>query len=199
MFEYSRLLSLPLFLLCVGCAAIDKASYPSEWPAIASGREACGSINGLYESRAASHTYPHPHRDYFLSLTMLPVDESYRLIEAVSLEYGDDNSLKVVGYSGNGAPLKKHTYTARSGFFACANGILIMDPARKPGREYASDNPLVGISSEEIALTKAQDGSLVMRSSGSAIGMAFLIIPVYADTEHWYRFKQINDIERPEG
>ena len=197
MFGYSRVLSLPVFLLCVGCAAIDKASYPSEWPAIVSGRDSCGSINGRYESRAASYTYPHPHRDHFLSLAMLPVD-SYRLIEAVSLEYGDDNSLKVIGYSGNGAPLKKYTYTAGSGFFACSDGILVLDPARKPDREHASDNPLVGTNSEEIALTKAQDGSLVMRSSASAVGMAFLLIPVYADTEHWYRFEQLNAIESPE-
>lgn len=182
-------LLLPLVLLSA-CTAIEKSPYPTDWPVVERGATECTGISGVYYSSAAVlQTYQHPRQDVLLALTLLPPGEYLSQVQRVSLDFENDGHLLVNALAEDGTVLLERRYREDGEFLRCESGALIFNPAKMPEISKAPDNPLVGISKSRIELYKAQDGSLIMRESGSATGMVFLLVPVHAQSEQWYLFR----------
>jgi len=188
----NTVLALSLVLLSA-CTAIEKSPYPADWPPVGLAAKDCAVVNGIYSNAAERQTYQHPHNDVMLALALLPPGEPVTQTARVALEYGDEGCLLVHALAEDGAVLIERRYRMGEGFVRCEEGVLILNPAKMPERVSAPDNPLVGISSSRIELYKAQDGSLIMRESGSATGMAFLLVPMHMQSEEWYLFRLWRD------
>ena len=186
--SYRKAVVILSFVLLSACTAIEKSPYPSDWPDIDRAASDCAGMNGVYSTAAALQTYRHPHQDVLLALVLLPPGEYLTKAKRVSLEFASDDYLEVNALAEDGTHSLKRRYRVGEEFLRCENGALLINPTKMPERSTAPDNPLVGISKSLIELRKAQDGSLVMRESGSATGMAFLLVPVHTRSEQWYLF-----------
>ena len=184
----NALMILSLVLLSA-CTAIEKSPYPADWPAIDHAASDCTGMSGVYSSAAALQTYRHPHQDVLLALALLPPGEYLTQVQRVSLDFGSVDYLEVHALAEDGSVLLKRRYREGEEFLHCENGALILNPSKMPERVKAPDTPLVGFSRNQVELRKAQDGALVMRESGSATGMAFLLVPVHTQSEQWYLFR----------
>jgi len=177
-------------LLLAGCASIDKSPYPTTWPQPVRLDSGCRQINGIYRSGVAEQTYQHPHGDRLLALTLLPSEPSLKDAVSVALELGQDEKLEVSAYAKDGSLLARQDYRAEDEVYRCQDGLLLFEPAEKRGEKRAADNPLLGFAWGEVALQRTGDGSLLMRTTSGATGLAYLLIPVYAKSESWYLFKR---------
>jgi hypothetical protein len=183
---------LLISLLMTGCASVNKSPYPESWPQAVALDAGCRQINGRYRSGADRQTYLLPHDDILLALTLLPPEAALKEATSVSLDLTPDGSFKVAAYAQDGTVLSRQDYPVEDGIFRCKDGALLFEPAKKRGTAHAADNPLLGVAWGEVALQRAQDGSLLMRTTSGATGMAYLLIPVYAKSEHWYLFRPVN-------
>lgn len=175
--------------LVSACTAIEKSPYPADWPHVDLSVTDCAGLNGVYSSAAALLTYRHPHQDVLLASALLPSGEYLTQVERVSLDYGSDGYLVVNALAEDDTILLTGRYRDDGEFLLCESGVLIFNPSQMPGRASAPDNPLVGISKSRIELQRTQDGSLIVRESGSATGMAFLLVPMHMQSEEWYLFR----------
>ncbi len=86
--------------------------------------------------------------------------------------------------------MRQH-YLESDGVFDCYDGWLVFRPSKVPGVRRAPDNPVAGLTWSDVAFRNAVDGSLIMHETGGAIGLAFLLVPVYAETGSWYLFERV--------
>jgi hypothetical protein len=151
-------LVLPVLFLAAGCAAIDKAPYPRDWPASVRQGASCQSVSGVYENRAAEYTFADPQKEQLLAHTLLPGNGSVSPIGTVLLAYGPDETVRVAGYSADGALLTEKRYRRGDGIVTCDNGRLVFRLDRMEEKGSAPDDPLIGVVSAEATLAKATDG-----------------------------------------
>lgn len=178
-----------LLLLLTGCTAVEKSPYPTDWPQPLS-TQGCDAVSGRYESRVSWATYTHPHGEILLGLSLLQTQPLVHRVKSVEIDLGPD-TLTITGYGETGELLLHQSYNHESGVYHCENGMLVIDPERMDQSETAPDSPLFGVSSGGLELLRTEDGSLVMRKWGSATGMAYLLVPVHAESEQWYRFRAL--------
>jgi hypothetical protein len=195
MHKVTESLSVIGLLLIAGCTAIDRSPYPGKWMTAVKLDNGCRDINGMYKSSAGLETYQHPQKDVLLALTLLPADASLRFARSVSLEIAKDKTLHVVAYADDGSVLSRQSYSPDANIYGCDDGKLVFRPSNMPETKQAADNPLVGVSWEEVVFQRTGDGSLVMQVSSGATGMAFLVVPVYVESQHWYLFRRIGSVK----
>ncbi|SCZ67405.1 hypothetical protein [Thiohalomonas denitrificans] len=182
-------IALLISMLLSACTAIEKSTYPQDWPAIDLTVTDCSAISGVYDSAAELQTHRHPRQDVLLALTLLPPGEYLKQVRSVSLQVKNHERVAVHALAEDGAVLAERSYRIGDGFFRCEDGALIVNPDNMPDKQRAPDNPVVGITRNRISLHKAQDGALIMQEAGSATGLAFLLVPVHVQSEEWYLFR----------
>ncbi len=190
----SRVLLLALGAASValsGCVSFDQSNYPADWSEVVADNSDCSAVNGEYRAQLSRQTYPHPQGDQLLALTLLPGEQRLNLVQSVSLSLEDNDSLVVSGHTPGGAVLVRQHYRESDGVFDCYDGWLVFRPSKVPGVRRAPDNPVAGLTWSDVAFRNAVDGSLIMHETGGAIGLAFLLVPVYAETGSWYLFERV--------
>ena len=174
-----------------GCTHIEKPDYPPEWPHSVQMDAACRSLSGSYRSEAERHTAAEVRTKPLLALTLLPFEAGVLDADSVTIEMTQDGAMQVTASAADGTALLSQRYRAEDGVYACRAGVLEFKPGKKPNRQHAPDNPLVGVTWEKVLFRKTSDSSLLMQESAGGAGLAFLLIPVYAETSHWYLFKPV--------
>lgn len=183
-----------LFLL-TSCAVIDKSPYPANWPMVKSEAMDCSDISGLYHNGAELKTYPHPHHEILLGLTLMPPGAILNQVRSVSIDADNEARLVITAYGENGAVILEHKYLREDGFFRCKGSAVIVDPDKMPHSPRPPDNPLVGVSDALVMLQRAEDGSLIMREVGTVTGLVFLLFPMHVESEQWYLFRSIGGMK----
>jgi hypothetical protein len=170
---------LKLVFFIVFCVLLSACSfnepYPSEWSAKIAD-ESCESIIGTYQN-----TGERIHNGIVGSGSF-----SYAVIQKESPEISSfqiirNNSEKFILSFENNPPIN----------LLCNGGVLELDldnnfHGNKPG------SLILGISSETFIITKADNNSLVVEAKKIEAGLLMLVIPVGAQSNTWYKFKQLN-------
>jgi len=189
---FAQLSILTFVLLLTGCASVDRTPYPSSWPLLVSGESGCSALDGTYENAAAQTSYPDRWQKVRLALTLLPHSVDLQSIRTLTLDLNTaGDRLRVTGRNKAGQVVAQYDYAKRSGIFRCDAGQLVIHPDRLPKAQRAPDNPVVGVTRQDVRLLKARDGSLILRESGSATGLAFMVVPVHAESTQWFRFRRV--------
>jgi hypothetical protein len=159
----------------VGCVAVHHPSYPSTWPALrASGVTECADLAGRYTD--SGETFD---RRYHPSLGRLLLDVRATQVE---LSSSASDELWIRGWADDGSAVTK-TLVRKSGDFDCAGGDVILRRA-----EFVNEQGVLARRSRVLHLSKAVDGSLIVRQDEAALGSWGLLIPLATSVTLWHRF-----------
>lgn len=161
--------------------------YPAQWSAPLETADACGALPGSYENlgwwgdRDDQAANRRPQLRYFLFENA----EDLEGLDRVEIDFGPDRTLHVRGFEG-ATLLTETTYAEKDSSLTC--GTESAEIRVYHGVSRGAGNPLVGYEHTAMNLLKADDGSLIIKSSGFAVGLVYLFFPASAGGHHWFRF-----------
>jgi hypothetical protein len=155
--------------------------YPASWsPQV--GGATCSVLSGTYDDRGIEgETGAAVFRGQAVSLSrILFPGETARATQVVVTALSTD-TLEIASLDGT-RPLKSLRLLASSGDYRCRAGAAEISTTALIGEQAP------GGQSDAFKLTKAGDGSLVLKHSTSGFGM-ILVIPIGGSEDRWYKFR----------
>src|SRR5437764_4251322 len=157
-------------------ACVHGSAYPVPWPAlVSSGDGHCPDLTGRYTDRGETFDSPH-----WISLSGLLL--SVRAAQ-VEISLSDSGELRIHGWTDHGSAGTK-SLARSAGDFDC-DGLRV---TLRREAEWVNREGVVGRQSRVLQLSKAVDGSLVIRDEGSGFGFLFFI-PIVGTQTLWHRFR----------
>ena len=163
-----------------GCV-ISHPDYPASWSPLVGGA-ACSVLSGTYEDRGVEgETGAGVFRGHAVSLSrILFPGETGRATVVVVTALATD-TLEIAAWDGTRL-LKSLRLLAAGGDYRCRAGAAEISATALIGEQVA------GVQTDTFKLSKAGDGSLVLKHSSSGFGV-IVVIPVGGSEDRWYRFK----------
>jgi hypothetical protein len=178
-------LILSLLLLALGLAGCAVSSSTREdfapLPSLA-------RLAGVYRNRGeVANPCPSP---VLLSYLLWPQDAQLRheQVETIAVEALGPQTLRVTAQGRDGARKVGEYVLGRD--FRWEGGRLRLDP-RVSVAGFRSGEPMLGIVSEGLVLGLDHEGQGKVRQTGSATGMAFLVVPLHFGTTNDVRFAKL--------
>ena len=175
------------FLLCLpltACFSFGGEKYPPAWPSLSSEGN-CSSISGTYVDsgeRIGENTFEHASLSsalghYKSQPFAFPTDR-------VRISFGDGDDVMEVKVWTMDRPVGTIRFSRVAGDFKCYWGSIEISRS-----EFLAGAMVAGSETEAIRVSKAVDGSLILRRSDSAYGVAGGVIPIVATrVVSWSRF-----------
>ena len=181
-----RLLPFLVWMPLSACFHFGGQAYPAAWPAQMNG--ACSSIAGSYVDageRIGTNSYKFDSLSsaigHYKSLPFRPPTDR------VAISFGDDGAMNVKVW-GKERLVGAMQFSRDTSEFQCRWGAIEIGRS-----EFSAGEQVAGWGSETIQLSKALDGSLILKRSNSAVGVTGGVIPVIAnETVSWSRFAIAN-------
>jgi len=182
-----RILSFLFCLSMSACVYVGGQAYPSAWPA-QTNHGGCSLIAGTYADageRIGANSFGFDSLSsafgHYKSLPFPPPTDW------VAISFGGDAVMNVkVGAKDRDAGAMQ--FSANAGEFKCQWGAIEISSSKSSAAEQVA-----GWEFDTILLSKASDGSLILKRSSSALGVTGGFIPIIAtDTVSWSRFAIIN-------
>ena len=173
-------LAVAAWLGASGCT-ISHPDYPATWSPLVGG-STCSVLTGTYEDRGVEgETGAAVFRGQAVSLSriLFPGETSRATVVVVTALATD--TLEIASWDGT-RQIKSLRLQAASGEFKCRTGVAEISATALVGEQVA------GAQTDAFKLSKAGDGSLVLKHSTSGFGL-ILVIPVGGSEDRWYRFK----------
>ncbi|PYM91114.1 MAG: hypothetical protein DME04_20005 [Candidatus Rokuibacteriota bacterium] len=167
-----------------GCV-FSHPEYPSSWAAQVGG-STCSVLSGTYEDRGVEgETGASVFRGQAVSLSrhLFPGQTSRATAFVVTALAAD--TLEIAAWDGPRL-VKSLRLLAASGDYRCRAGAAEISATALVGEQVA------GVQTDRYRLSKAGDGSLVLKHSSSGFGL-ILVIPVGGSEDRWYRFNRLAD------
>jgi len=163
-----------------GCV-ISHPDYPASWSPQVEGAT-CTVLTGTYEDRGVEgDTGAAVVRGQTVSLSrILFPGETARATVVVVTALATD-TLEIAAWDGTRL-LKSLRLLAASGDYRCRAGAAEISATALIGEQVA------GAQTDTFKLSKAGDGSLVLKHSSSGFGL-IVVIPVGGSEDRWYKFK----------
>ena len=168
------------WLVASGCV-ISHPDYPASWSPLVGG-STCSVLTGTYEDRGVEgETGAAVFRGQAVSLSriLFPGETSRATVVVVTGLASD--TLEIASWDGP-RPLKSLRLQAASGDYRCRGGAAEISATALIGEQ------VTGAHTDHFKLSKAGDGSLVLKHSTSGFGL-ILVVPVGGSEDRWYRFK----------
>lgn len=146
-----------------------------------------GDLQGIYHNKGDTGNSDY---DIYLSKIIWPTDESlnHEQIDLIEVEALNNNSVMVTAES-NGKMINKAQFYLGKDFSFEKGRILLNREGGVAG--FKTGEPLVGFYSGKVMLGLDKKGQGKFRSSSSAVGMAYLIVPVAVKAMEDVRFERI--------
>lgn len=181
-----RMLAALLPLTLAGC--IFHADYPKQWSAPLK-TVGCAGLAGDFAQDGTAQTVDGARGSKFFYL-LLKDREDFAAIER-----GPKIDHVVLSFSGGvlTAQAMHGTQPVRSLRLSEADGDL---HCRRSGAEitlysgvtHGAGNPVAGVEYDSLALAVTEDGYLVVKRSGGATGLVYMVWPIYVSQTDWMRF-----------
>jgi hypothetical protein len=168
-----------LSLVLTGCI-VHAPRYPSTWsPLHAIGKTGCVDVTGTFED--IGETEP-GHAPLHLHRILLPSIKQTTIASSVELQLSGA-SVEAIATQADGTV---RNYLLHDDGKCTALERYLKDP-NSPGG--VSSDGIVGEIHTSLELFRAEDGSLIVRTTERDLVIAMLI-PVATDVRYWYRFTQ---------
>jgi hypothetical protein len=168
------------WLGATGCV-ISHPDYPASWSPPVDG-PTCSVLSGTYDDRGVEgETGAAVFRGQAVSLSriLLPGETGRATVVVVTALATD--TLEIAAWDGTRL-LKSLRLLAASGDYRCRAGAAQISSTALVGEQVP------GVQTDAFKLSKAGDGSLVLKHSSSGFGV-IVVIPVGGSEDRWYRFK----------
>lgn len=178
-------------LFISGC--ISREPYPQNWSPV-SIAHTCPDVSGCYRNEGERI-----QNDYKPSLFYYLVHSSYQFVDPDAYKRGTADFIEIT-QSRNELLIKAYKNdvlvtqrTAQYNPEESENGFIKLKSLTSG---FVQCESATGYSWGTLWLSKAEDGSLVMRSDETAAGLILLVIPVFGISESWTRYleSQIGDL-----
>lgn len=175
-----------------GCLFLH--SYPQRWSPLASISDPCGRLAGRYSPTgeygdpSAAGRYGPAQLLAYLHAYPEQLEERRRIdkIDTVELTFGGDRILRMRALQ-NADVITERTYSEKDGTLSC-NGdgaeILSYGPSLPGGKT----NPLAGVTWGATYLRRSDDGSLIVKTRETGVGLVFMFLPFAGGETNWVRF-----------
>ena len=179
------LLMIALITHFGGCVAVDRNKYPESWSSLNSGLSHCEAIVGIYENTGQrdkrSSSYPVSRLSVALLGQAGPKEGEYVQIE---MHASQPELLSVTVYSG-----KEIAGSGNIQAKCSEEGVLISEPGASG---FVNEGGVIAYGRETRKLLSAQDGSLILYSSGTGAGL-MLLVPFVASERQWARYMRMSN------
>ena len=162
-----------VFVILSACSFNEP--YPSEWSAQISD-ESCESIIGEYQNtgeRIQNGIVGNSTFSYVVLRNESSEINSFQILKNDAGEF-------ILSFENN-PPIQ----------LQCSDGVLELDLENS----FHGNQPgslVLGVSSETFFISKTDNNSLVVEAKKAEAGLLMLVIPVGAQSNTWYKFKQLN-------
>lgn len=182
-------LVMPLFLM--SCASADEG-YPANWASLRDD-VVCSGVFGVYENQgelanlgvAKNYKLDNYHPRLSDLLLQTPNDR-IAAAKANFVEISQHDSVLYVRALQGSEVLVSAQYPQN--LTRCKDGWLTV--ATDSGMAHGNGNVVLGYAENAKMLRSAADGSLVVRSTSKAAGLAFLMVPVAGNSTTYMRFQR---------
>lgn len=177
-----------LSLLLEGCVIIRHHPYPATWPQMAAATDGqCPRLEGRYRNvgeKSQGEDISSIQPPLLGRLLLGAWDEAATHVDLTPV---GDRQLEVTVWNGS-TLMRRATVSITSGE-TCPSGLVeITGPA--PDRRSSMTSVGPSTERDSIALSKAADGSLILRRTTRFFGIA-LLVPVGGDQQTWVRYLSV--------
>ncbi|CAM3316984.1 hypothetical protein [Halomonas lysinitropha] len=171
-------------VLSSGCSS--HGTYPVEWGGLsASPGDSCPSLTGVYRNageravpEGGSPQYSPPYLSSYFHANSTTAVRAKRVRIT-----GDANAELMVEALDEAAPLEQRILQRQEDYL-CEDGWLLLESSRWVAEQVS------GFESMTYRFTRANDGTLVVQVSASALGVIF-VVPVAGSSTEWHRFQPV--------
>lgn len=176
------LLLIGLAVAITGCAEIKPGDYPKSWPALAGLGQGCRSLAGTYQNRGMTSN-PETNRNQLSHFILKSGTQGIQSGHTIRFTFAPDDRLTVEVLR-NDVVVDMTTWRPGESGYGCDGSEATIPTAVSGG--------VAGYNSASRTLTKATDGSLIVRNSFNMAGVWMLPpMPVVAANTEWARFEEI--------
>lgn len=174
------------FLLAIALTGCTSENYPDHWPPRRQLADACVALSGSYANKGfdtgkefVESRRPKLHKFLFKDPTGL--DE----VDRIKMEIGEDRVLRVSALR-DSKVVGGTEYSEKDSTLNCDESGAKIDLYR--GASTRKGTAIVGYEFETVTVSKATDGSMLVKKSMGVYGLVYFIVPLGAEDERWYRF-----------
>ena len=171
-------------VVLTGCVVLSNPEYPSEWASLQSNYQNCRHIAGTYKN-AGERVREGNWGSSFDSLSQLlgryKAWPTATRPDRVRIAFAGDETLTTEAWEGNRL-VASIRFSANTDDFHCVDASIEFTRSEVVAEQVA------GMQSETIRISKASDGSLVLKYSTAGFGLIGGILPAGGNGRSWSRF-----------
>lgn len=178
-----RLLLMSAAAITLAGCFIHRPDYPTRWAPIEETRDSCASVAGVYatmgEYGPGVTWKTEALRSTEISFYLL---RQAKVSDRVEITFDTGRVLHVRAIR-NDHVIGETSYSEKDATLSC-------NPSAVKINVFTGFSPgdVVGFGSEATYLLKAIDGSLIVKRSGTLVGLAFMVMPVISSATEWARY-----------